>query len=135
MGELAEWTKENIEEIVDILQISPGHIQKTLRMTESEREEYLKEIKTYSVENITDLFNENWKDTGVYYLLWISKSQAAMQKMGLTEEQKATAFYDYEFSEGNETLEWCWPSPPPEHTYDEPPLIKDTPSEPLVKNH
>jgi len=126
---LKAWTTENMDSIVETLQLSPGYIQKTLRMTTEEREEYLKELKTYSFDNIAELFNKDWKDASVHYLIWMSKAQSTIEKLGLTEEQRATAFYDFEFSEGNESLEWCWPSPPPEHTYEELPIIKEVPTD------
>jgi len=37
---------------------------------------------------------------------------------------------DHDISQGHQTLEWVLPSPPPEHTFDELPIIKEIDEEP-----
>ena len=49
-----------------------------------------------------------------------------LDKLGILEESERDKFVEkYEISPGHFSLEWCLPSPPPEHCFDEQPIVKN----------
>ena len=52
----------------------------------------------------------------------------ALKKNAIAPANHEEAFQKYDVSIGSYTLEWLLPTPPPFHTYDELPIIKETPS-------
>ena len=125
-GEIKEFVTKHIQGLKDSIQVSPEYLQKTIRLTKEERERYFQEVNNLKYEGLVDYYNNGWKNANLHYILWLGKSLEAIERLGLNEEQRATAFYDYEFSEGQWTLDFCWPTPFPHHTYDELPIIKET---------
>jgi len=123
-----EYVNDHIQELRDTIKVSPEYLTNTLRLTKDERERYVKEVDNLSYQGLVEYYNKGWKNANIHYILWLGKSLDAIEKLGFTESQKATVFYDYEFSDGSFTLDFCQPSPFPEHTYDTLPIIKETPN-------
>jgi len=48
-----------------------------------------------------------------------------LDHLNIPEEQRAQFVKDHDFSQGFMTLEWTIPSPPPDHTFDETPIMKE----------
>jgi hypothetical protein len=51
------------------------------------------------------------------------------RRLGVPAEQAAKFRNEHDISKGYLTLEWILPSPPPEHTFEELPIIKETEEE------
>jgi heme/copper-type cytochrome/quinol oxidase subunit 1 len=53
----------------------------------------------------------------------------ALSRLGIAAEQAAKFRKEHDISRGYLTLEWILPSPPPEHTFEELPIIKEAEEE------
>ena len=128
-SQLKNYVANHLNDLRNMIKVSPQYLANTVRLTQAERQNYFQEIDNLKYEGLVEYYNQGWKNANLHYILWLGKSLDAIEKLGFTEQQRATAFYDFEFSDGSFTLDFCWPNPFPEHTYDEIPIIKETPSD------
>eukprot|EP01091_Cochliopodium_minus_P012989 TRINITY_DN4073_c0_g1_i1.p1 TRINITY_DN4073_c0_g1~~TRINITY_DN4073_c0_g1_i1.p1 ORF type:complete len:229 (+),score=60.49 TRINITY_DN4073_c0_g1_i1:39-725(+) len=126
-AEFKQYVSEHLQELKETVRVSPEYLTNTVRLTNEERSKYVKEIDNLSYQGLVEYYNRGWKNANIHYILWLGKSLDAIEKLGLNESQRATAFYDFEFSDGNFTLDFAHTSPFPHHTFDEIPIIKETP--------
>jgi len=52
-----------------------------------------------------------------------------LEAMRIPEEERDQFIEENDFSQGYATLEWCLPSPPPHHTFEECPFMKEAPED------
>lgn len=93
-----------------------------------------KEIEVQPVD-IEELFDpnsgywddpQNWNDMDY---VWKLKVERLQRELHISPEEAPKFRKDYDISKGYLTLEWILPSPPPEHTFEELPIIKETEEE------
>jgi len=69
------------------------------------------------------------------------KAQKLFTRLNITDPEAQKAFWEgVTISPGYTTLEWVWPSPPPFHTYEELPMLKEIdekqpPATPAAAHH
>jgi len=64
------------------------------------------------------------------------KVQNLYEKLNIKDpKQQEDLWKQYELSPGFSTLEWVWPSPPPFHTYEELPLVRELDNRKQTEHH
>eukprot|EP01102_Stenamoeba_stenopodia_P011296 TRINITY_DN3457_c0_g1_i1.p1 TRINITY_DN3457_c0_g1~~TRINITY_DN3457_c0_g1_i1.p1 ORF type:complete len:115 (+),score=31.29 TRINITY_DN3457_c0_g1_i1:174-518(+) len=64
-------------------------------------------------------------DDSLFVDMYEERVQELLKEFKVSSDNQATFLNTYTFSQGFPTLEWVLPSPPPHHTYEELPLIKE----------
>jgi len=72
--------------------------------------------------------DEYWQNPGhwdAHDFIWKLKVDRLMEELSIPSDQQPAFRRAYDVSQGHSSLEWVVPSPPPEHTFEELPIIKE----------
>jgi hypothetical protein len=86
------------------------------------------DIRVVDTEELFDPMSGYWEDISNWNdmdYFWKLKVERVMKELNISEAEGPHFRKNYDLSKGYFTLEWILPSPPPEHTFNELPILKE----------